>query len=87
MQYCPGGDLLHVIKKKGKLEEKIVKKYTAELILALDELHKAEIIYRDLKAGNVVLDKNGHARLTDFGLSKEAALSHSFCGSTAYLAP
>ena len=59
----------------------------AEIILALEELHKAEIIYRDLKPGNVVIDPQGHACLTDFGLSKEASLTHSFCGSTAYLAP
>ncbi len=56
-------------------------------MLALEALHKAEIIYRDLKPGNVVIDKEGHALLTDFGLSKEASLAHSFCGSTAYMAP
>ena len=78
---------MKLIKKRGKLTEEMTKKYVAEVILALEELHKAEIIYRDLKPGNIVLDSEGHACITDFGLSKEAALSHSFCGSTAYLAP
>jgi serine/threonine protein kinase len=57
------------------------------VVLALEELHKAEIIYRDLKSGNIILDEDGHACLTDFGLSKEASVSHSFCGSSAYMAP
>ena len=65
--------------------------YACEIILALEELHKNDIIYRDLKPDNVVVDHEGHVRLTDFGLSKENVhddeLTMSFCGSTAYLAP
>ncbi len=45
--------------------------YAAEILLGLEELHRRDIIFRDLKPDNVVLDKDGHARLTDFGLSKE----------------
>ena len=41
MQYCPGGDLLRHIKKKGRLDENSTKKYVTEVILALEELHKA----------------------------------------------
>ena len=61
------------------------------MILALEELHRKDIIFRDLKPDNVVLDMEGHAMLTDFGLSKEGVLDNgmakSFCGSYAYLAP
>ena len=87
MDYCPGGDLLALIKKNGTFSEDPLRKYMAEIVLAIEALHRAEIIYRDLKPSNIIIDDQGHACLTDFGLSKEAALSHSFCGSTAYLAP
>ena len=66
--------------------------YLCEVLLALEDLHKRDIIYRDLKPDNVVLDDEGHAQLTDFGLSKEGVFegnkgAKSFCGSVAYLAP
>lgn len=74
--------------------------YLCEIILALEDLHKRDIIFRDLKPGNlhwlfvdnIVVDSEGHVLLTDFGLSKEGIFepstgARSFCGSVAYLAP
>jgi serine/threonine protein kinase len=60
MDYCPGGDLLEVVRKNKRLSEDLIKKYAAEIVLALQELHKAEIIYRDLKPANVVIDREGN---------------------------
>ena len=61
------------------------------MILGIEHLHKNNIIFRDLKPGNIVLDKDGNAKLTDFGLSKENVGEDydntSFVGSIAYLAP
>ena len=48
-----------------------------EIILAIEDLHKRDIIFRDLKPDNIVFDGEGHALLTDFGLSKEGILSNN----------
>eukprot|EP01016_Furgasonia_blochmanni_P040196 TRINITY_DN5101_c0_g2_i2.p1 TRINITY_DN5101_c0_g2~~TRINITY_DN5101_c0_g2_i2.p1 ORF type:complete len:295 (+),score=67.55 TRINITY_DN5101_c0_g2_i2:552-1436(+) len=90
MDYCPGGDLGKLITAKRRLSEDVARIYAAEVLLALEALHQNLIIFRDLKPDNVVLDEDGHAMLTDFGLSKEGVrnnISRSFCGSVAYLAP
>ena len=91
LDYCPGGDLAEHKKKKKRFKEQRAKIYLCEVILALGDLHKHDIIFRDLKPDNVVLDAKGHALLTDFGLSKEGVydgnITKSFCGSIAYLAP
>ena len=90
LDYCPGGDLGQIMHKCKQMKEKYVKIYVAEIVLALQCLHEHNIVYRDLKPENVVLDKDGHCLLTDFGLSKQGVsdnLSKSFCGSIAYMAP
>ena len=73
------------------MDEKLAKIYTAEIITAIESLHKNKIIFRDLKPENIVIDSEGHAMLTDFGLSKiglgEQELTQSFCGSPAYIPP
>ena len=88
LEYCPGGDLERKILREKRIDENIVKIYAAEVLIALENLHKREIIFRDLKPANVVLDSDGHAKVTDFGLSKQTKdFSKSFCGSIAYMAP
>ncbi|OMJ81432.1 hypothetical protein SteCoe_18108 [Stentor coeruleus] len=91
MDYCPNGDLGTHLAREKKFTEDKARFYAAQITLALGELHKNAILFRDLKPENVVLDADGNARLTDFGLSKEGTtdeqLSRSFCGSIAYLAP
>ena len=75
----------------SRIPEDISKIYLAEILLGLEDLHRRNILFRDLKPENVVIDEDGHARLTDFGLSKEevidSELTHTFCGSRAYMAP
>jgi serine/threonine protein kinase len=91
LEYCPGGDLSKHLSIEKRFKEERAKFYLCEILLALENLHKRNIIFRDLKPDNVVLDKEGHCKLTDFGLSKEGIDSEqntkSFCGSLAYLAP
>ncbi|EGR31064.1 protein kinase domain protein [Ichthyophthirius multifiliis] len=91
MDYCSGGDLDHLLMKQGKLSINVVKIYVSELVLAIETLHKNNIIYRDLKPSNVVIDNEGHVLITDFGLAKQGInqqyVTKSFCGSPAYLPP
>ena len=64
------------------------------MILAIEYVHRRNVIFRDLKPENILLDGQGHIRLADFGLakkgdetSKKELVAQSFCGSPAYLAP
>ncbi|KAL9598382.1 MAG: hypothetical protein Q9219_004544 [cf. Caloplaca sp. 3 TL-2023] len=89
--YMSGGELFWHLQKAGRFNESRAKFYIAELILALQHLHKYDIVYRDLKPENILLDANGHIALCDFGLSKanltKDDTTNTFCGTTEYLAP
>jgi len=69
-EYMGGGEIFYHLRKEGRFSEERTRLYIAELVLALEHLHRNNIIYRDLKPENILLDKNGHIKLTDFGLSK-----------------
>lgn len=91
LDYFTGGELFFHLKNHGRFPEERAKFYAAEITLALECLHNNAIVYRDLKPENVLLDNEGHIRLTDFGLSKDCVgnkqLTHTFCGTPEYLAP
>lgn len=84
--YKCGGELFWHLQREGRFEEKRARFYIAELILALEHLHKYNIVYRDLKPENILLDATGHVALCDFGLSKpdlsSDQLTNTFCGTT-----
>ena len=71
MDFLNGGELFFHLRRQMTFPEYRIKFYAAEIILALETLHKEGIIYRDLKPENIILDCNGHLKLTDFGLSKQ----------------
>ncbi|KAL6009691.1 hypothetical protein ACLOJK_000120 [Asimina triloba] len=70
MEYLNGGDLYSLLRNLGCLDEDMARVYLAEVVLALEYLHSLNIIHRDLKPDNLLIAKNGHIKLTDFGLSR-----------------
>ena len=95
LEFCAGGELFFHMMKRNRFDESTAKFYFAEVLLGLEYLHSRNILYRDLKPENVLLDLDGHIRLTDFGLSKEESSSSaektekftSFVGTAGYLSP
>ena len=70
MEYLPGGDLMNLLIQKDTLTEKEAKFYISELILAIESIHKLDCIHRDIKPDNILIGKDGHIKLSDFGLAK-----------------
>ena len=74
MEFLPGGDLMSLLMARDILPENDAKFYAAEIVLAIESVHKLDCIHRDLKPDNVLIDANGHVKLSDFGLSKKLDL-------------
>ena len=70
MEFLPGGDLMNLLIKKDILTEDEARFYIAELILSIESIHKLDCIHRDIKPDNILIDKTGHVKLSDFGLAK-----------------
>eukprot|EP00004_Rigifila_ramosa_P009014 TRINITY_DN2046_c0_g1_i7.p1 TRINITY_DN2046_c0_g1~~TRINITY_DN2046_c0_g1_i7.p1 ORF type:complete len:475 (-),score=128.58 TRINITY_DN2046_c0_g1_i7:81-1505(-) len=91
LDYMPGGELFRLLRVEHKFTEARSKFYVIEIVLALEYLHKNNIIYRDLKPENILLGADGHIALTDFGLAKDnlpdGDVTYTICGTAEYLAP
>ncbi|XVE53871.1 hypothetical protein DITRI_Ditri03aG0036400 [Diplodiscus trichospermus] len=70
MEYLPGGDMMTLLMREDTLTENVAKFYIAQSVLAIESIHKHNYIHRDIKPDNLLLDKNGHMKLSDFGLCK-----------------
>jgi len=69
MEFLPGGDLMTMLMKYDVFSEDVSRFYIAECILAIEAVHKLGYIHRDIKPDNILIDKDGHLKLSDFGLS------------------
>jgi len=68
MEYIAGGDLMGLLIRLGVFDEHLSRFFVAELVLAIDSVHRMGFIHRDVKPDNVLIDRAGHIKLTDFGL-------------------
>ncbi|XP_054917699.1 uncharacterized protein [Dermacentor andersoni] len=87
MEYVPRGTLSQIIRRSGPLPESKAKVVSAQLAHALNFVHDAGYLHRDISSSNVLLDERGNARLIDFGLCQLGLEARNRCGSLAYMAP
>ena len=92
MPFIEGGELYKILKNEKKFKEDVVIFYAIQLILAIDYLHNKNIIHRDLKLENIMIDLEGYIKIIDYGLAKkldetEEEEATTYCGTPEYLAP
>ncbi|KAH3672170.1 hypothetical protein WICPIJ_010109 [Wickerhamomyces pijperi] len=97
LEYVPGGSLSSMLKTYGPLEEPLVRNFTRQILIGLNYLHSRDIIHRDIKGANILIDINGQVKISDFGISKkletsksstsQAAKRASLQGSVYWMAP
>ena len=74
MEFLQGGDLMTLLMEKDILSEDMSRFYIAETVLAVESVHSYNYIHRDLKPDNLLIGKNGHTKLSDFGLCKHVEI-------------
>eukprot|EP01064_Diplonema_japonicum_P004333 TRINITY_DN12807_c0_g1_i1.p1 TRINITY_DN12807_c0_g1~~TRINITY_DN12807_c0_g1_i1.p1 ORF type:complete len:497 (+),score=94.67 TRINITY_DN12807_c0_g1_i1:124-1614(+) len=88
MEYIPGGSLRSILKHFGKLQEKVVKRYSRQMLQGLEYLHAQGVAHLDVKSDNTLLDVSGSVKLADFGAAERLeGLSTKTVGTPCFMAP
>jgi len=87
MEAVLGGELFTVLRYNGKFSERTSRFYASCCVQAFEHMHSKNVIYRDLKPENLMLDERGYIKITDFGFAKKRNNTSTLCGTPEYLAP
>lgn len=87
LEYIPGGELFTLLRDERRLDIYTAKFYMAQICLALDYMHKNNLMYRDLKPENIMINLDGYIKLTDLGFTRDIKKNSEFCGTAEYMAP
>ncbi|KNC81270.1 AGC/PKA protein kinase [Sphaeroforma arctica JP610] len=88
LEFINGGEMFTHIHRNRYFTSDVARFFAAETVLAFEYLHNLDIVYRDLKPENLLIDSRGHLRITDFGFAKRVAdRTWTLCGTPEYLAP
>lgn len=89
LEYIQGGELFSVLRRAKRFDDLTAKFYASELVLAIEYMHSLNVVYRDLKPENLLIDTHGHLKIADFGFAKALndGKTWTLCGTPEYLAP
>lgn len=88
LEYVIGGEFFTHLRNAGRLDTPSARFYAAQVTVIFEYLHSSDVIYRDLKPENLLLDKQGYIKITDFGFAKRVVFkTYTLCGTPEYIAP
>jgi protein kinase A len=88
LEYIVGGEFFTHLRKAGRFDHLTARFYSVQIVLAFEYMHGLDYIYRDLKPENLLLDRTGYLKITDFGFAKKVTFkTYTLCGTPEYIAP